>query len=69
MNIFKKLAKWYLIWNTFVLYVTYTGMCMDFMYKRRGRTADLVHGPMAAHERSFRNAKYGWKKWLDSFTK
>lgn len=69
MKIFKKLAKWYLILNTFVTYVTYIGICMDYMYKRRGWTADLVHGPMAAHEKSFRNAKYGWKKWLDSLTK
>lgn len=66
----KKIAKWYMMWNTIVLYVTYAGICMDYMFRRRGKgRVDMILTTTKAHQKSFKYARYGWSKWFDSLTK
>lgn len=64
----KKVFKWYMIWNTIVVYVTYTGICMDYMFRRRGKHVNRILTTTEAHRKSFKCARYGWHKYFDWLT-
>lgn len=66
MKVLKKLAKWYLIVNTILVYLIFGGICADYGYRRRRNgQVDMIRDTSGMHKIAFKNAKFGWKKWWD----